>query len=109
MLTDKQLAYIKVLEQKSKLKFTGTTYKEMNQFVDSAKKVLSDNKIISSKVKREHEKFPFPDLKDDLPSDKQWSFIKYLEFKTKVKFQGVTKQDAMIYIDYASKLLREKC
>lgn len=107
MLTDKQLAYIKVLEQKSKLKFTGTTYKEMNQFVERARKVISDNKIISSKVKREHEKFPFPDLKDDLPSDKQRSFIKYLEFKTNVEFQGVTREDARMYIDYAMKLLRE--
>jgi hypothetical protein len=105
MLTDKQLAYIKVLEQQSKLKFKGDSYKEMNQFVDRAKKVIDENKIINNKVKREHEKFPFPDLKDELPTDKQRSYIKFLEYKTKVKFQGVTRQDAMMYIDYAVSLL----
>jgi hypothetical protein len=105
MFTNNQLTYIKVLELQSRLKFTGTTYKEMNQFVDRAKKVIDENKIISKKVKREHEKFPFPDLKDDLSTDKQRSYIKFLEYKTKVKFQGVTRQDAMMYIDYAVSLL----
>jgi hypothetical protein len=105
MLTNKQLAYIKVLEQQSKLKFNGTTTKDMSEFVDRAKQRIDENKLISKKVKREHGKFPFPDLKNDLPTDKQRSYIKYLEYKTKVKFQGVTRQDAMIYIDYATRLL----
>jgi hypothetical protein len=105
MLTNKQLSYIRVLEQKSNLKFTGTTTKDMSRFVDHANQIIRDRKIISSKVKREHEKFPFPDLTNDLPTDKQRSFIKLLEYKTKLKFDGVTRADAKIYIDYAKGLI----
>jgi hypothetical protein len=105
MLSNKQLSYIRVLEQKSNLKFTGTTTKEMSKFVDRAKQIIRDRKTISRKVELEHERFPYPDLTNDLPTDKQRSFIKMLEYKTNVKFKGVTKQDAIIYIEYAKGLL----
>jgi hypothetical protein len=105
MLSNKQLSYIRVLEQKTNLKFTGTTTKEMSKFVDRANKIINDRKTVSRKVEREHEQFPFPDLKDALPSKKQYEYIKFLESKTKLKFDGVTKQDAMIYIDYAKGLV----
>jgi hypothetical protein len=105
MLTDKQLSYIRVLEQKSNLKFTGTTTKEMSKFVDRANQTIRDRKTISRKVEIEHERFPYPDLTNDLPTDKQRSFIKLLEYKTKLKFEGVTRSDAKIYIEYAKRLL----
>jgi hypothetical protein len=104
-LTNKQLSYIKVLEQKSKLKFNGNTTKEMSSFVERANKVIKEDKIIKNKLLRENKKFPIPDLSHDLPTEKQWAYIKSLEEKTKLKFTGITKKDAMIYIDYAIQLL----
>lgn len=106
MLTNKQLSYIRVLEQKSKLKFNGTTTQEMSKFVDIAKQTIKENNSISRKVEREHEKFPFPDLKDNLPTQKQWEYIESLEEKTMIKFNGVTKKDAIEYIDMVVKIIK---
>lgn len=103
MLTNKQLSYIRALEQKTNLKFTGTSHKEMNKFVDRAKQAINDKIFISRKVERENERFPFPDLSNALPTEKQWSYIKSLEEKTNIKFTGVTKLDAIDYIDMVLK------
>jgi hypothetical protein len=105
MLSNKQLSYIRVLEQKSNLKFTGTTTKEMSKFVDRAKQIIRDRKTISRKVELEHERFPYPDLEKTLPTKKQWEYIRFLENKTNLKFKGVTRHDAVIYIDYAKGLV----
>jgi uncharacterized protein YggL (DUF469 family) len=105
LLTNKQLLYIKILEEKSKLNFHGSTTQEMSRFVERANKVIEENKIIKNKLTRENKRFPFPDLSKDIPTKKQWEYIKSLEEQTKLKFRGSTKKDAMVYIDYAKQLL----
>jgi hypothetical protein len=103
--TEKQLSYINVLETKTGLIFCGSTKQQAIKFIDKANQVINENKSIKRKIERENERFPFPDLSNDLPTKKQWDFIKSLEDKTKLKFRGSTKKDATIYIDYAKRLL----
>lgn len=113
MFTDKQqsppsksqLLYIESLERKTGLIFYGTTTREAIKFIDKAKQTVDDVKMIKSKIEREDKKFPFPNLKDDLPSDKQWAYIRSLEEKTKFKFDGITKHEAREYIEFAKNLL----
>jgi hypothetical protein len=74
--TRKQLTYIKSLEIKSGLKFIGTTKREANKFIDKANETIKSKSIIKRKIECEDEKFPFPKLADDLPTKKQWEYIK---------------------------------
>lgn len=54
--SEKQLAYIRALEVASKMKFYGTTTREAMQWIERANKVILENKIIASKLRREEER-----------------------------------------------------
>jgi hypothetical protein len=69
--------------------------------------VINENKSIKRKIERENERFPFPDLSNDLPTKKQWSYIRSLEEQTNLKFNGVTKKDAIEFIDMAVRLIKK--
>jgi hypothetical protein len=106
--TKKQLSYINSLERKTGLIFYGNTKQQAIKFIEKANQMIDDVKSIKRKIERENEKFPFPDLSNDLPTNKQWSYIRFLEKETKIKFQGITKNDAKMYIDYAKGMLGEE-
>jgi hypothetical protein len=80
--TEKQLSYINILERKTGLRFYGTTKQQAINFIEKANQMIKENKSIKRKIEREHESFPYPDLSNDLPSSKQWSYIRSLEEKT---------------------------
>jgi hypothetical protein len=105
--TEKQLSYINILERKTGLKFYGTTKQQAIKFIEKANQILKESKSTKRKIEREHKQFPFPDLSNDLPSSKQWSYIRSLEEQTNLKFNGVTKQDAIEFIDKAVRLIKK--
>lgn len=105
MLTDKQLSYIKVLEHKSNLVFTGITSKDMDKFIERANQVIEERELLQKKLNKDYKRFPYPDLKNELPTAKQWKFIRLLEEKSNVKFDGVTRNDAKEYIDKVLNLI----
>ena len=55
-LTEKQEKYIKHLEGKSGLKFYGSTQREMNQFVERAKKHIVEGYVVRKMLERQEKK-----------------------------------------------------
>jgi hypothetical protein len=103
----KQLSYIKSLEIKTGLIFTGSTKIAANKFIEKANQAIEERKTVSRKVERENERFPFPNLTNDLPTAKQWSYIRSLEEKSNIKFNGITKSDVTDYINKVKQSIGE--